>query len=489
MALTKVTNTGIADDAVTTDKIEDGTVVAADIAPGTIANAKLANSSITLNGSSVSLGGSATVKHIDWQALTVADGSTTLNTTAGKGYFLDTNAGVIEVFLPTSPTRGDTVVLADYSGTFATNQIIINTGGQLLDSTAGNDFKVTTNNSIVELVYVDAAKGWLVKLNQAAGTTPSSALEGFGGYDTVPPFIAATGGTITTSGDYKIHTFTGDGCFVVSNIGLGTPTNPSTVDYLVVAGGGGSPTGDYSGGAGAGGYRESYNPCTSGTYTASPLATPTSLPVSVQGYPITVGGGGATSVPCGTASAGSASIFSTITSAGGGYGGTIPQAAPQVGGSGGSGGGGGYTVHALTPGGSGNTPPTSPPQGNNGGIGNAQPSNSGASGGGGGGAGAVGCNAPSQTIAGNGGNGAGTQINTSPSVGTPGPSAPLRYFSGGGGGNAYGPSPATGGFGGGGAGGGGATVGTAGTLNTGGGAGAKSAAGGKGIVIIRYKFQ
>jgi hypothetical protein len=173
MALTKVTNTGIADDAVTTDKIEDGTVVAADIAPGTIANAKLANSSITLNGSSLSLGGSATVKHIDWQALTVADGSTTLNTTAGKGYFLDTNAGVIEVFLPSSPTRGDTVVLADYSGTFATNQIIINTGGQLLDSTAGNDFKVTTNNSIVELVYVDAAKGWLVKLNQAAGTTPS----------------------------------------------------------------------------------------------------------------------------------------------------------------------------------------------------------------------------------------------------------------------------------------------------------------------------
>jgi len=158
MALTKVTNTGIADDAVTTDKIEDGTVVAADIAPGTIANAKLANSSITLNGSSVSLGGSANLKHIDWQALTVADGSTTLNAEAGKGYFLDTNAGVIEVFLPSSPTRGDTVVLADYSGTFGTNQIIINTGGELLDSTAGNDFKVTTNNSIVELIYVDSAK-------------------------------------------------------------------------------------------------------------------------------------------------------------------------------------------------------------------------------------------------------------------------------------------------------------------------------------------
>jgi hypothetical protein len=56
-----------------------------------------------------------------------------------------------------------------------------------------------------------------------------------------------------------------------------------------VAGGGGAAGWD-SGGSGAGGYRESYNPCTSGTYTASPLATPTSLSVSVTTYPITVGG-------------------------------------------------------------------------------------------------------------------------------------------------------------------------------------------------------
>jgi hypothetical protein len=169
--------------------IQDGTVVGADITPGTvtnakispsaaIANAKLANSSITISGSSVSLGGSVTVNAaIDWQAVTVADGSTTVNCVAGKGYFLDTNAGVIEAFLPTSPTRGDRVVLADYSGTFATNQAIVNTGGELLDSTAGNDFKLTTNNTIAEFIYVDSAKGWLVYLNQAAGTTPSSGLE------------------------------------------------------------------------------------------------------------------------------------------------------------------------------------------------------------------------------------------------------------------------------------------------------------------------
>ena len=34
-----------------------------------------------------------------------------------------------------------------------------------------------------------------------------------GGYDT-STHITATGGTVTTSGDFKIHAFTGDGTFV-----------------------------------------------------------------------------------------------------------------------------------------------------------------------------------------------------------------------------------------------------------------------------------
>src|SRR6056300_940744 len=109
---------------------------------------------------------------VTWNAVTVADGSTTLNASSGNGYFLDTNAGIIEVFLPTSPTIGDTVILSDYSGTFATNKVIVNTGGENIDSTVGSDFELTTNNTIAEFIYIDSSKGWLVKLNQAAGTTP-----------------------------------------------------------------------------------------------------------------------------------------------------------------------------------------------------------------------------------------------------------------------------------------------------------------------------
>ena len=279
MTRTKLDTPAFADQSVDTRNIADGTIQAQDISgsitgtqlAGSIANDKLANSSFSISGSSLSLGASTSLGVlVTWQAVTVADGSTTLTAEAGKGYFLDTNTGVIEVFLPSSPTRGDTIILVDYSGTFSTNMAIINTGGQLLDSTAGNDFKLTTNNTIAELVYVDSNKGWQVILNQAAGTTPDNALATGGGYDTVT-FIGATGGTVTTSGNFKIHTFTGDGNFVVSSLGnTGTPTTyRNKVDYMVVAGGGSGGKG-HGGGGGAGGFRESCGGA-GGCYSTSPL--------------------------------------------------------------------------------------------------------------------------------------------------------------------------------------------------------------------------
>ena len=60
-------------------------------------------------------------------------------------------------------------------------------------------------------------------------------------------FITATGGTITTSGDCKIHTFTGPGTFAISSNFKCTPANNVELSYLVVAGGGG-------GGGNAGSY-------------------------------------------------------------------------------------------------------------------------------------------------------------------------------------------------------------------------------------------
>ena len=451
-------------------------------------------------GSTLTLGSSGKTVQIACGASTVGMGRTgTVNwcTTAktspftatnGTGFFVNTTGGVVTVTLPSSPSGGDIVSIKDYARTFDSNKVTLcRNGSKLCGACSNSDF--TTKGLSATLIYVDGTKGWQL-INDDATTQIGAS------------FICASGGTVTTCGDFRIHTFTANGSFTVNSLG-NCAGGGSKVSYMVVAGGGG---GGSTGAGGAGGFRE--GKCSSDPYTASPLAaTPCSgLTVSVQAYPITVGAGGSTCCN------GSNSVFSTITSAGGGAGGGNPATPNSKGSAGGSGGGGcqgASTPAPLRPatGGAGNTPPVTPSQGNDGGDGLGY-DNTGAGGGGGAtsaGGDATGPGSPgSNGTGGAGGNGAGTGINPSASVGDSGPSGPLRYFAGGGGGSHYGApvyagpaTPAPGGYGGGGNGGiwspPSLTGQTDGTANTGGGAGGKvssnTALGGSGIVIIRYKFQ
>jgi len=427
----------------------------------TLSNSGSITNSGTITNTGTISGGTITGNidgQVSWDTTAKTAGFTAV---AGNGYFVNTTSGAITVTLPATPSAGDLVGIKDYANTADTNNITIARNGSNIQGTA-NDFIISTEGLSIILIYVDATQGWV-----STGSAQADNIS-------YPIYMTATGGTVTEDGDYKIHTFTGPGTFTVCSVG-NCAAGPlgNTVDYLVVAGGGGAGY-FYGGGGGAGGYREGYNP---GSYTASPLAT-TSLPISATGYPITVGGGGTGgSGPLPAASAGSNganSVFSTITSAGGGYGGgggipgfgcTTWNANP-----GGSGGGVGYGPGTRS-GGTGNTPPVSPPQGNDGGS-SPPPGTQIGAGGGAGGAGAGGAYAMT------GGIGAGTEINPSCTVGTPGPVCGTRYFAGGGA-----SSGGCGGIGGGG------PANTPGTINTGGGGGGDSGAGGSGIVIIRYKFQ
>ena len=245
------------------------------------------------------------------------------------------------------------------------------------------------------------------------------------------------------------------------------------VQYLVVAGGGAGGPGEQGGGGGAGGLRN--------VATKSFDVTPGS-PVTV-----TVGGGGAGPNYPGTATSGSDSVFSTITSAGGGYGGQGTNSPTKIGADGGSGGGGAANCAA---GGSGNTPPVAPEQGQDGGDAHSPtaPNNSGAGGGGG-----HACAGVNGKPLGGGEGGDGTVCGIR---GTP--FDPVAY-AGGGGGAAFDGPPGAGGAGGGGASGKGGPFiqAVAGGTNTGGGGGGsgtsdppgttntQGGAGGPGIVIIR----
>src|SRR5210317_1484436 len=145
------------------------------------------------------------------------------------------------------------------------------------------------------------------------GSFGAGSSKGFGLTAGAPDvFTIATGGTITTDGDFKVHTFTGNGTFEITQAGLGDFT---AIDYVVVAGGGGGGSPIGGGGGGAGGYRVAAS-----TYPA-PGRAGSSLTASVGSFPITVGGGGAASPGRNNnGSSGSNSVFSSITSAGGGGG-------------------------------------------------------------------------------------------------------------------------------------------------------------------------
>ena len=350
-----------------------------------------------------------------------------------------------------STIKVDTVTTPDGTGNITFNRPIVADGSNLTNLPAeitksSSEPTATTNpSSGVGTLWLRTTTGEMYCCTNS--TTNDNIWTNIGDGTGLQPetFPVATGGTITTDGSYKVHTFNSSGTFAVSSIGT-----IRDVEYLAIAGGGGGE----NGGGGAGGY-----------------LTATGLSITAQSYSVTVGAGGARD------SAGANSIFSSITATGGGQGGNYSDA----GSTGGSGGGGGWnTLNVVMSGGSATA---SPSQGNAGG----NSSGTGyANGGGGGGAGGIGVNGHATNGAGGtGGAGLSSSITGS---------AVLRG-GGGGGGVETSTTQSTASHGGGAGGQGTTGNNAAGTANTGGGGGGGGhsthvgKAGGSGVVIIRYQFQ
>ncbi len=265
--------------------------------------------------------------------------------------------------------------------------------------------------------------------------------------------VDGTGGVITHSGGYTIHTFNNNDTF--------TPAEDTEIEYLIIAGGGGGGTTN-AGNAGGGG--------AGGCIISVAGEQESSFPMKVTkntAYQVVVGNGGS------SAANGNDSTFNNIIAKGGGAGGYYNNINAK---SGGSGGGGGQYSGAAGAGISS--------QGNNGGS----TTSSGYGGGGGGGASLVGNNAYGSNgrEGGYGGNGKTSSITGLPIT-----------RAGGGAGSSHGSATngvPQGGSGGGGNGHYGALAATNGTPNTGGGGGGggeniATGTGGSGVVIIRYLTQ
>ena len=125
---------------------------------------------------------------------------------------------------------------------------------------------VTANNAVTIKVTNSDAK--------ASGTVNKTAV------------ALPSGGSITTSGSFRIHTFTSSGTFV-------NTIASNSVEYLVVGGGAsGGNTENYgvsgSSGGGAGGYRSSV----SGESSGGGASAESALSLSTGNYTVTIGGGG-----------------------------------------------------------------------------------------------------------------------------------------------------------------------------------------------------
>ena len=335
-------------------------------------------------------------------------------------------------------SRTGALVFMISNGSHPTEKLRIKSDGQI-NITSTESLKLPVGTTAQRPSGVDG----MIRFNSTLSQTEEYRDSG---WFSVSNKSVVTGGTITTSGSYTIHTFTSSGTLTVSG------ATKSGVDYIVVAGGGGGG-GTRAGGGGAGG-----------------VVVSTNQDLPAGDYTVTIGGGGGAGSGVDSAAAGgNTSLGSLQTCSGGGYGGG--QGNP--GGDGGSGGGGSDGAS----GGSGTSG-----QGNSGG------NSTGSTGGGGGGG-----KGSSGTTPGNysGGNG-GTSLSNSYS------GSSVEYGGGGGGGSR---DNAARGTGSGGAGSGGKTTGTnatAGAANQGGGGGGggrhssgdsahkNGAAGGSGIVIVRY---
>ena len=240
-----------------------------------------------------------------------------MNTTIGSIEFYDGTNWLTTNLIPTL----DSVTGFLYTGTATTLTLAVTNATDQISVVfkEGSTTLATVNN-----VAISSGSGTVTVPSGVHGQTGGDTItismtnqDGTPSSNTVNKTLvgAPTGGTITTSGSYRIHSFTSSGTFGVTNQTL------QNVEYLVIAGGGGGGVANGGGGGGgAGGYRNSTGSENSGRNSS----TESKLSLGVANYTVTIGAGGAGGPINSNGDRGvqgSSTVFGSITSIGGGSGG------------------------------------------------------------------------------------------------------------------------------------------------------------------------
>ena len=221
------TQLGDSGDTVTvTGDLRSDSLKAAD--GGVIISQSGTNITIGASGDTVSLASGASQSgfgrsgSVDWQT---TPKTATFTAVSGEGYFIN-QSSAITMNLPAG-SAGAIVAVSDYARNFNTYNLTISPNGSEKIGGVAADLVLSVDGQAATFVYVDSTKGW-VNVQNAEDTKTGAA-----------PFIVASGGTETTCGDFKIHTFTGPGTFTVSQAaGSCCAAARNLVSYLVLAGAG-----------------------------------------------------------------------------------------------------------------------------------------------------------------------------------------------------------------------------------------------------------
>jgi hypothetical protein len=235
---------------------------------------------------------SGTTGLIAWQSVQ----TTGFTASAGRGYPCNTTSAAFTVTLPASPSAGDTIILLDYAGTFATNKITLGANSNKINGVVANK-QLDTNREAVTLTYVDSTQGW----------------------------VASSG---TNFGSQSIDPLT------------------YSVDFLVIAGGGG---GSEYGGGGAGGYRTSTQTVLPSTVITVTVGDGGTGGYGTAGSNSSISGSGLTTITSAGGGVGAQSGSATSGGSGGSGGGggwdsgaagagNTPSTSPSQGNNGGAGG-------------------------------------------------------------------------------------------------------------------------------------------------------
>lgn len=87
--------------------------------------------------------------------------TTTYTAVAGDALMANTTSSAFTITLPATPTANDTVDIADYAGTFGTNNLTIGRNSSKIMGLS-EDMVVSSNNARFRLVYIDTTVGWRI---------------------------------------------------------------------------------------------------------------------------------------------------------------------------------------------------------------------------------------------------------------------------------------------------------------------------------------